>query len=386
MRQKAREEKKAVSYDRRWRHASEDEVRAKLNEGAPYVVRFAMPESGRVSFEDKLRGEIEFDMETQEDLVLLKSDGFPTYHLANVVDDHLMGVTHVIRGEEWIPSTIKHTLLYEAFGWDAPEFWHMPLLLNPDRSKLSKRKNPTSILYYRAAGILPEALLNFLALMSYTRPDQEEEKFTLDEFVSDLDLSRISLGGAVFDRKKLNWLNGRYIREDHDAERLLSRMKDWMLSDEKLAKMLPLMQQRMETLGDFMQGADFFFFSDLEYAADELIPKKGDADIALKVLHGLMWEAETIAGWNAESMKALGEKVAAAWELKIRDVTHVMFVSIMGKKVGPPVFDSMAILGPDLCRARLMEAIDRLSAPGNKALKKLRKEWDRRLAQHPTGG
>ncbi|MCB1848353.1 MAG: glutamate--tRNA ligase, partial [Halieaceae bacterium] len=194
----------------------EDEVAQRRAAGEPHVIRMVVPEEeGACAVEDMLRGTIELDWSMVDAQILLKSDGMPTYHLANVVDDHLMGITHVLRGEEWINSAPKHKLLYEYFGWDMPVLCHLPLLRNPDKSKLSKRKNPTSILYYQRMGFLPEALLNYLGRMGWSMPD-ESEKFSLAQMIENFDIQRVSLGGPIFDVEKLRWLNGTWIREDLD--------------------------------------------------------------------------------------------------------------------------------------------------------------------------
>ena len=207
LRERQRAEKLQLGYDRHCRGIDPSDAARRCAAGEAHVIRLAMPTEGTLEVRDTLRGAIEFDAAQMDDQVLVKSDGFPTYHLANVVDDHLMAISHVIRAEEWIPSLPKHVRMYEAFGWTQPEFCHLPLLRNADRSKISKRKNPVSITHYRRAGFLPEAMLNYLALMGWTMPDEREE-FTLDEFIAAFDLGRISLGGPVFDLDKLTWLNG----------------------------------------------------------------------------------------------------------------------------------------------------------------------------------
>ncbi|MEJ2189476.1 MAG: glutamate--tRNA ligase, partial [Acidobacteriota bacterium] len=211
LRAEQREKKLAFGYDGHCRSIPPEEAERRRKAGEAHVIRLAMPREGESVVRDLLRGVIRFPNEQIDDQVLLKSDGFPTYHLANVVDDHLMEVSHVIRAEEWISSLPKHVRLYGAFGWDEPVFCHLPLLRNADRSKISKRKNPVSLNYYRRAGYLPEAMLNYLALMGWTLPDEREE-FTLEEFIDAFDLGRVSLGGPVFDLDKLTWLNGRWIR------------------------------------------------------------------------------------------------------------------------------------------------------------------------------
>ena len=209
------------------------EVQEYLDKGTPYVIRMRVPRDGECVFQDKLRGEIRIPWQQVDMQILLKSDGMPTYHLANVVDDHLMGITHVLRGEEWISSAPKHQLLYQYFGWQMPELCHLPLLRNPDKSKLSKRKNPTSILYYERMGYLPEALLNYLGRMAWSMPD-EREKFSLDEMLKAFSLDRISLGGPVFDVTKLDWLNGTWIREELDDNAFADRVANWALNREQL--------------------------------------------------------------------------------------------------------------------------------------------------------
>ena len=207
-------------YNGAHRELTPEQIAAFEGEGRPCVIRLKVPAEGETAFRDELRGTINFSHNNVDDQVLLKSDGFPTYHLANVVDDHLMRITDVIRAEEWISSTPKHVLLYKAFGWDLPRFWHMPLLRNLDKSKISKRKNPVSLIYYRQAGFLPHALLNFLGLMGGGMPAPTEkndtaEIFDLPRMLELFDFAKISLGGPVFDLVKLKWLNGEYIARPH---------------------------------------------------------------------------------------------------------------------------------------------------------------------------
>ncbi len=201
---------KAPGYDGHCRSLSKEEVNAKLAAGEEHVIRLKMPYDGTTVIKDRLRGDVVFENDKIDDQVLLKGDGFPTYHLANVVDDHLMGITHVIRAEEWIPSTPKHIQLYKAFKWEAPEFIHMPLLRNSDRTKISKRKNPVSLLWYKEEGYLKEGLVNFLGLMAYSFGDKEI--FTLQEFKDNFNIDKVSLGGPVFDLVKLGWVNNQHMR------------------------------------------------------------------------------------------------------------------------------------------------------------------------------
>ena len=254
-------------YNGAHRELTEAQAEAYLAEGRAYVIRLKVPAEGETSFRDELRGEIKFSHNNVDDQVLMKSDGFPTYHLANVVDDHLMKITDVIRAEEWISSTPKHVLLYQAFGWELPRFWHMPLLRNLDKSKISKRKNPVSLIYYRQAGFLPEAMLNFLGLMCGGMPaggkvneqkDSTVEIFDLEKMLKEFVFERISLGGPVFDLVKLKWLNGEYLRA-LTLEAFFTQLRTNLFSDEYLRSIAPLVQTRIDTLGQFGDLADFFF-------------------------------------------------------------------------------------------------------------------------------
>lgn len=211
LRERQKAMKKAPGYDGHCRSLTKEEIEEKLANNEPYVIRLKMPYEGETVIHDRLRGDIIFENSKIDDQVLLKADGFPTYHLANVVDDHLMGITHVIRAEEWISSTPKHIQLYKAFGWEQPEFIHMPLLRNADRTKISKRKNPVSLNWYRDNGYLKEGLLNFLGIMAYS-PKEGKEIFSLQEFKDTFNINNVSLGGPVFDLVKLGWINNQHMR------------------------------------------------------------------------------------------------------------------------------------------------------------------------------
>src|SRR5882724_11855792 len=272
--------KQPPKYNGRSRHLSQAEIDANLAEGKPFTIRLKVPqgEGGQTSttFRDELRGSITFDHNNVDDQVLMKSDGFPTYHLANVVDDHLMHITDVIRAEEWISSTPKHVLLYRAFGWQLPRFWHMPLLRNLDKSKISKRKNPVSLIYYRQAGFLPEAVINFLGLMGGGMPEGTgpvAEKFSLTEMVERFGVENIRIGGPVFDLTKLKWLNGEYIRT-LSPENFYAALRSSVLSDDYLSQIAALVQTRIETLGEFGNLTHFFFADDILPTPEVFVPKK----------------------------------------------------------------------------------------------------------------
>ena len=360
-----REEQKAkklnFGYDGRCRSLPPDEAARRRAAGEPTVVRLAMPQ-GEIAVPDLLRGEVRFDGAQVDDQVLLKSDGFPTYHLANVVDDHLMGITHVIRAEEWLSSLPKHVQLYRGFGWDMPLFCHLPLLRNADRSKISKRKNPVSLNFYRRAGFLPEAVINYLALMGWAMPDEREE-FTLAEFVSAFTLERISLGGPVFDVEKLRWLNGKYLRRLTPAE-LLARLRGGLLSDDYLLRVLPLVQERIDTLESFADYAQFFFVGEVAYDDDALralVPKGRTAVETAKALRALLEEeVDAILDWRHETVEEALRRFSdkAGWSGS--DLFMTVRVAASGRTASPPLFETLAVLGKETCRRRLRRAAELL--------------------------
>lgn len=384
VRQEQMARKEDPKYDGRCAALDAAEAARRVAAGEAHVVRLRVPGDGDCAVPERLRGEIRIGWNTVDHQVLQKTDGFPTYHLANVVDDHLMGVTHVIRGEEWISSLPKHVLLYQAFGWDLPEFIHMPLLRNPDKSKLSKRKNPTSVSYYRDAGYLPEAVLNYLGMMGYTMPDGRE-LFSVDDFVERFDIDRVSLGGPVFDVDKLGWLNGRYLREHLDAGQLLERLKAWKLNDETLLRILPLTQKRLGTLADLLPMISFLFMDRLELKLNELIPKHLDGEKVARLLRIALWELEQLRDYSVEGLRSCFENMAELEEMKLRDLLAPFFVAICGARVALPLFDSCSILGPDLCRRRLQYALqdlDQAGTPlGGKKLKSLEKDYRARYGR-----
>ncbi len=343
--------------------------------GAPAVIRMTVPEEeGSCSVDDMLRGTIELDWSMVDAQILLKSDGMPTYHLANVVDDHLMGITHILRGEEWINSAPKHKLLYEYFVWDMPQLCHLPLLRNPDKSKLSKRKNPTSILYYQRMGYLPEALLNYLGRMGWSMPD-EREQFSLDDMLANFDIQRVSLGGPIFDVEKLSWLNGLWIREGHTDEELAKRLVQWALNKENLLKVLPHARQRMETLSDFAPLVGFLASGTLPLSEADFEDCKGDRDDIVKALQFVLWRLEALSTWERDTIFAAVKAVADALEVKMMDFLAPFFIAITGSTASFSVFDAMGLLGPDMSRARLRHAIEVLGGVSKKGLKKLEKKY-----------
>ena len=288
-----------------------------VSEGKPHVIRMRVPTEGVCQVHDMLRGTVEIPW-TQVDMqVLLKTDGMPTYHLANVVDDHLMDISHVLRGEEWLNSAPKHQLLYEYFGWEMPVLCHMPLLRNPDKSKLSKRKNPTSITYYRDAGVLPEALLNYLGRMGYSMPD-EAEQFTLEEMIASFDIQRVSLGGPIFDIEKLNWLKRRMVGFA-TPEQLKNKILDWANNSDKLTAIAAAIQPRIELLSDAVNWGGFYFQNLPNINAESFTHKSLTPEQITEMLQLALWQLETLPTWSEENIYATLKGLAAHLDIKMRD-------------------------------------------------------------------
>jgi glutamyl-tRNA synthetase len=352
LRQKQQAEKLPPGYDRHCRGIDPGES-ARRAGSEVHTVRLAVPLTGSIGFRDRLRGEVDIAVSQVDDQVLLKSDGFPTYHLANVVDDRLMNISHVIRAEEWISSTPKHVLLYQAFEWEQPEWIHMPLLRNQDRSKISKRKNPVSINFYRDAGILPHALLNFLAIMGWSFGG-DREKFTLDEMIEVFSWDKVSLGGPVFNIDKLRWLNELYIH-DLGYEELVAQLTAWRLSPANLIRIVPLVRERIKQLSDFIPATDYFFALDVDYApvaAELKVPDVSGRDLA-RALGDLLESYEQLPTFAAAELEQASRALCDARGWKSKHLFMVLRLGVTGRKASPPLFDTMAVLGKELCRHRL---------------------------------
>lgn len=374
LRQQQMRDKAQPGYDGHCMSLSQAEVESKCAAGEPHVIRMKIPDSGECEFEDMLRGKVSIAWSQIDMQILMKSDGLPTYHFANVVDDHLMKISHVIRGEEWINSAPKHILLYQYFGWEAPKFCHMPLLRNPDKSKLSKRKNPTSIHYYDAMGYLPEALLNYLGMMGWTMPNGEE-KFSLSEMEASFDINRVSLGGPIFDIEKLNWLNGKYIREELSDAEFAKRFASWAFAPEKVAQILPLLKQRVERFSDVASLGGFFIDGSLELSPESFSHKSIDAAMQAKILQFSLWKLEALAELNREAVEEELQALATKLDIKIRDFLFPLFVALSGKAVSTSVIESIVILGIDITRARIRGGISVLGGISKKQAKALEKEF-----------
>lgn len=378
MREVALAQGKRVGYDRRYRNLSPEEIQERETKGQPYVIRLKVPLTGECVYEDAIKGRTSAPWADIDDQVLLKSDGFPTYHLANVVDDRLMEITHVIRGDEWMSSTPKHILLYESFGWTPPTFMHMPLLLGKDGKKLSKRKNPTSIFYFRDSGYLPEALVNFLTLMGYSMPN-DLEIYTLDQIIAAFDPKRIGKSGAYFDIQKLNWVNQKKLIESIPEHELWQRLSNWCFSDQFMKQLMPLVHTRIKTFGDFFPLCDFFFTNELKVTPELLMPKNTTPEQIAAILQGTIWSLDEQEDWTGSGLEKACHTVAETFGAHLKKVViHTLYAAIMAKHQGPPLFESVTLLGKDRTRVRLMQAIEILGGLSNKRMDALKKGWEKK--------
>jgi len=359
-------------YDGHCLRLSEAEVHERLAAGEAHVIRMKVPGEGNCAFEDELRGTIEIPFSQVDMQVLIKHDGFPTYHLAVVVDDHLMEISHILRGEEWINSTPKHVLLYDYFGWQSPVFCHLPLLRNPDKSKLSKRKNPTSVNYYQRIGILPEALVNYLGMMGWSMPD-EREIFSVQEMADDFELKSIHLGGPVFDLEKLSWLNGQYLRA-LTPDAFVDRIIEWGINRDNLSRLVPLIQERTEKFSDLAGQVDYLLGNRRELAPEDFADTNLPPELLIQVLDHLSRELDALRHWERDKLFETCKALADFLGLKIRDFLKPLFVALSGRDVSLPLFDSMVFLGPDLTRMRIRDALNVLGV-SKKQAKRLEKQY-----------
>lgn len=347
-------------YDRRALRLTPDEVRRKLEAGEPAVVRMKVPESETIAFDDVIRGRVEFSSDLIDDQVLLKSDGYPTYHLANVVDDHTMGISHIIRGEEWLSSTPKHVILYRFFGWDPPVFAHLPLLLNPDRSKLSKRQGDVAVEDYRAKGYLPEALVNFVALLGWN-PGDERELFSLEELVREFSFERVGKSGAVFNLDKLNWMNTQYLRRK-SAEELVALLRPALAQagmdgwpEAYLRAAVELMRDRVDRIEDFLTLSPYLFRDPDTY--DETARTKywkQETPAMMASVREALWAQDP---FDHAGIEAAVRATAQAAGVNASKLIHPLRLAVSGMPVGPGLFELMALLGRDACLRRIDRAL-----------------------------
>lgn len=354
-----------TKYDKHCLNLSEDEIQNNLKNNLPYVVRLNVVADQLVIIDDVIRGKVEFNSNTVDDQVLLKSDGYPTYHLAVVVDDHLMNITHVIRGEEWLPSTPKHVLLYDYFGWEKPVFAHLPLLLNPDKSKLSKRQGDVAVEDYRAKGYLKEALVNFVALLGWTAGD-DQEFYYLDELIKKFSLERVNKAGAVFNVEKLNWLNAEHLRKKSETE-ILELLKDELgrtkygelsYSDDYLIKVIRAMIERVSFIKEIPEKGFYFFEEPKEYEADA-VKKRWTAETP-PILKKLMDEFSAIENPDKKSYEDALHKTAAELNVGNGKIIHGLRLSVSGVSGGPGVYDILDIIGKEKTLSRIKHAIDNI--------------------------
>ncbi len=362
-------------YSGRCAHLTGEQRIAFEAQGREPVVRFRIPPDRTIAFDDIVRGHVEIETGALGgDLVIVRSDGTPLYHFTVAVDDAAMEITHVIRGEDHLSNTPKHILLFEALGSKVPQFAHLPLILNPDRTKMSKRKSQTAVADYRAQGFIPEAFVNYLALLGWST-GTEEEVLSLPELIERFGLSNVNSAGAVFDRGRLEWLNGQWIRK-LDADDLIDRLRpfleaeaaagriDWMPSDGELRALLPVVQERLPTLAAVGDLVGFLFVKDIEPDAALIVPKRWDAATAAT---GLLAARRIIAdvgevSWEADEIEPPLRRLVEEHGWKAGDLFMAIRVALTGRTASPPLFDTMVALGHERTLARIDRAIERLGA------------------------
>jgi glutamyl-tRNA synthetase len=359
-----------TGYDRHCRLLSRDECKQKEAAGVKPVVRFKTPLEGQTRFQDLLRGEVIFENSLLDDFVLLKSDGYPTYHLANIIDDHLMQISHVLRAEEWLSSTPRHIMLYNALGFNPPQFAHLPMILGPDRSKLSKRHGATALTDYRDQGYLPETILNFLTLLGWSL-DENTEIFNRQELIDNFSLERVSRTAAIFNKEKLDWMNGVYIRGLR-ADDLTSRVLPFMEKDfppeinrpldiNYVRQIVPLIRERIITLKDAATYADFFFLDKLEYDSAMLIGKKMSAEISLTALKAAQEKLSSLESFSPDLLEDTLRHLADDLGMKTGQLLNPLRVATTGRDAAPPIFETMAVLGKERCLNRIKAALAKLA-------------------------
>ncbi|MCW8817596.1 MAG: glutamate--tRNA ligase, partial [Ignavibacteriaceae bacterium] len=347
-----------------------EEVEKNLKSGLSKVVRLNVEPGKKIIFDDVIRGQVEFESNNVDDQVLIKSDGFPTYHLANVVDDHLMGISHVIRGEEWLSSTPKHIILYDCFGWDKPVFAHLPLLLNPDKSKLSKRQGDVAVEDYREKGYLKEALINFVALLGWNFGD-DKEIYEMDELFEKFSLERVHKAGAIFNLEKLNWLNYEHLRKKSDNEVLKmlwieiekSEYKDNTYQDEYLLKVITAMKERVTFIKEYLTKSPYFFQAPKSYEEQNLKKRwKEDSPELIKKLNENISQLQNPSKEDFE--KALDD-TANQLNVGKGKLIHPLRIAVSGVGEGPGVYDIISVLGKEETISRIKTALQILSQNTN---------------------
>jgi glutamyl-tRNA synthetase len=366
LREEQQARKEPPGYDRLCRGLSEAERAEREASGAPSVVRFAVPLEGSTTFQDVIHGEITWENRVLDDFVILKSDGYPTYHLAHLVDDHLMDISHVLRGDEWISSTPRHVLLYQALGWEPPVFAHLPAILGPDRKKLSKRHGPTGIEAFQTAGYLPEAMINYLALCGWSS-GTDDEVLSLPELVEQFSLDRVNKTGAIFDHDKLDWFNGIYIRSlapEDLARRIRPVLGDAVagVDESYLAQVAALIQDRLRTLSDAPELSEFFLSDNLEYDAATLVRQGMTPESTRDALARALAMAETVQPFAHEDLEAAYRDLTQDLGLKTNQLFMSIRIAVTGRTATPPLFETMEVLGRQRVVQRLRTAMERVGA------------------------
>ena len=365
VREKFQKEGKQPMYDKHCLNLSESEINQKITSGISYVVRLNVVPEQHIIFNDVIRGEVDFDSSIVDDQILIKSDGYPTYHLANVVDDHLMKITHVIRGEEWLPSTPKHILLYDYFDWEKPVFAHLPLLLNADKSKLSKRQGDVAVEDYRSKGYLKEALLNFVALLGWNFAD-DKEFYEIEELIERFSLEGVNKAGAVFNIEKLNWLNAEHLRKK-SLENLISLLREELkqtkyssqeFSDEFLGNVIEAMKERVSFIREIPEKG-FYFFEEPDKYDEDVVRKRWKPDSAAN-LKKLAEEFSKLSNPSKEDFEITLRETAEQLEIGTGKLIHPVRLAVSGVGGGPGVFDILFIIGKQKTLTRLNNAIETL--------------------------
>ncbi len=360
-----------AGYDGHCRGLADVDRRDFEAQGTPHTVRFIMPDEGETSLVDLIRGDVSWDNLLLDDFVILKSDGFPTYHLANVLDDHLMDISHVLRAEEWLSSTPRHLRLYEALGYEPPLFGHLPMILGPDRSKLSKRHGATALLEYRDAGYLSEAMVNFMALLGWSL-DDKTDVISREELTQVFSLEQVGKSGAIFDQERLLWMNGVYIRGLEPGE-LARRAYSFVepelaevgsdLGAEELARIMPLLQERLKTLKETPEMASYFFADELTYDASQLVPKGMEHDAARDALRRAHATLCDVPDFSVAAIEQALRGLTAELGVSGRQLFGALRVATTGRTAAPPLFETMEVLGQERCLTRIERAVEMLGMP-----------------------
>jgi glutamyl-tRNA synthetase len=365
MRAEQRARHEPERYDRRCRAIPPDESERRAAAGERFVVRQAIPIDGTTTLQDLVMGTVTFRNDTLDDHVLLKSDGFPTYHLAFAVDDHEMRISHIIRGDGWLPSAPKHLLLFQAFGWLPPAFAHLPLVLGQDKKPLAKRHGAKDVLEYREAGYLPEAVDNFIAFLGWS-PGTEEDILTMDQLIEKFSIDKIQASPAMANLERLDWLNGQFIRRltpDQLAARLAPRMPQ--VPVEALEPLMPLVQERLRTLNEAPDMLRFFFEEPDSYRPEQLVPKGRDAAATATALTEAAATLMALTGWTPESIEPALRGLAERLGWSSKDLFMALRVAVTGRTVTPPLIESISRLGKDTVLARLERAARVLAEPAS---------------------